>query len=347
MPGGGGCKNKFEVSFGSQEVVVESETQARSKRIVITGGSGQVGQILARHFHAQGIAVSVVARHVQPAPWSTVEWDGLHLGDWRGEVDGADVVINLAGRSVNCRYNEKNRREIMESRIITTRLVGEAIARSSRPPSLWMNASTATIYPHVFDRAIDDVDGKLGGSEPGLPSTWRFSYDVAKSWEGAFFEATTPNTRKVALRSSMIMSPDRGGVFDTLLNLVRLGLGGSLGSGRQFMSWVHDVDFGRALDFLITRSDLAGPVNITSPNPLPNREFMAALRRAYGAAIGLPATAWMLEVGAVFLRTETELILKSRRVVPRRVAEAGFTFEFPDWSGASADLVRRWRTRQG
>jgi NAD dependent epimerase/dehydratase family enzyme len=136
-------------------------------------------------------------------------------------------------------------------------------------------------------------------------------------------------------------------VFDTLLNLVRLGLGGSAGSGRQFMSWVHDVDFGRALDFLIARSDLEGPINITSPNPLPNGEFMAALRRAYGAPIGLPATGWMLEIGAVFLRTETELILKSRRVVPRRLAEAGFTFELPEWSGAAADLVRRWRSRQG
>ncbi|MEA2655825.1 MAG: uncharacterized protein QOI23_1190, partial [Chloroflexota bacterium] len=252
------------------------------------------------------------------------------------------------GRSVNCRYNPRNRTEIMESRIATTHLVGEAIATSSKPPELWMNASTATIYPHVFDRTMDDIGGgELGGSEPGLPSTWRFSYDVAKSWERAFFEAATPNTRKIALRSSMIMSPDRGGVFDTLLNLVRLGLGGSAGSGRQFMSWVHDVDFGRALDFLIARSDLEGPINITSPNPVPNGEFMAALRRAYGAPIGLPATAWMLEIGAVFLRTETELILKSRRVVPRRLAEAGFTFELPEWSGAAADLVRRWRSRQG
>jgi uncharacterized protein len=326
--------------------VAESKPQARSKRIVITGGSGQVGQILARHFHAQGDAVSVVARHVKPSPWSTDVWDGFHLGDWRGLLDGADVVVNLAGRSVNCRYNPRNRTDIMESRIATTRLVGEAIAASSQPPGLWMNASTATIYPHVFDRAMDDVAGELGGSEPGLPSTWRFSYDVAKGWERAFFEAATPNTRKIALRSSMIMSPDPGGVFDTLLNLVRFGLGGNAGSGRQYMSWIHDVDFCRALDFLIARSDLDGPINITSPNPLPNGEFMASLRRAYGAPIGLPATAWMLEVGAIFLRTETELILKSRRVVPRRLAEAGFTFELANWSGAAADLVRRWRSRR-
>jgi uncharacterized protein len=328
-------------------VVAETEPQSRSKRIVITGGSGQVGNILARHFHAQGVAVAVVARHVQPAPWSTVKWDGQRPGDWGREVDGADVVINLAGRSVNCRYNLANRREIKESRIITTRLVGQAIADAARPPKLWMNASTATIYRHAVDRPMDDVDGEIGGSEPNIPSTWRFSYDVATSWEGAFFEAATPNTRKVALRSSMIMSPDKEGVFDTLLNLVRLGLGGSAGSGRQFMSWIHDLDFVRALEFLIARNDLDGCINITSPNPVPNREFMAALRRAYGAPIGLPATDWMLEIGAVFLRTETELILKSRRVVPRRLTEAGFTFEFPEWSGAAADLARRWRSRQG
>jgi uncharacterized protein (TIGR01777 family) len=273
--------------------------------------------------------------------------DGLHPGEWGKELDGADVVVNLAGRSVNCRYNEANRREIKESRIVTTQLVGDAIAKASQPPKLWMNASTATIYRHALDRSMDEVDGEIGGSEPGIPSTWRFSYDVAKSWEKAFFEADTPNTRKIALRSSMIMSPDRGGVFETLLNLVRMGLGGSAGSGRQFMSWVHGVDFVRALEFLIGRSDLDGCINITSPNPVPNREFMAALRRAYGAPIGLPAADWMLEIGAIFLRTETELILKSRRVVPRRLSEAGFRFQFPDWGTAAADLVKRWRSRPG
>jgi uncharacterized protein (TIGR01777 family) len=314
-------------------------------RIVITGGSGQIGQVLARHFHAQGHAVVIVARHIKPAPWSTVGWDGLHAGDWGKEVDGADVVINLAGRSVNCRYNQANRREIKESRVITTQLVGDAIARAPHPPRLWMNASTATIYRHALDRPMDDIDGEIGGREPGLPSAWRFSYDVAISWENAFFEAKTPHTRKIALRSAITMSPDRGGAFDTLLNLVRLGLGGTSGTGEQFVSWVHDVDFVRALEFLIARKDLDGCVNVSSPNPLPNRDFMAALRGAYGAPIGLPAKAWMLEIGAIFLRTETELILKSRRVVPRRLVDAGFDFQFPDWGGASADLVERWRSR--
>jgi hypothetical protein len=315
-------------------------------RVVIIGGSGQIGQLLARHFHANGHLVAVVARRVQPAPWSAVGWDGLHPGDWVKTVDGADAVINLAGRSVNCRYNQANRREIKESRIITTKLVGDAIAQSSQPPTVWLNASTATIYTHITDRPMDDIDGEIGGQEPGIPSTWRFSYDVATSWENAFFDAKTPSTRKVALRSAITMSPDRGGAFETLLNLVRMGLGGRSGTGEQFVSWVHDVDFVRAVEFLIERSDLDGCINVSSPNPLPNRDFMAGLRAACGVPIGLPATDWMLEIGALFLRTETELILKSRRVVPRRLVEAGFGFQFPDWSSAAADLVRRWRSER-
>lgn len=278
-----------------------------------------------------------------PAQWRTLAWDGLHAGEWGNELDGADVVINLAGRSVNCRYNQANRREIMESRLVTTRLVGEAIAKASNPPKLWMNASTATIYRHATDRAMDEVDGEVGGGEAGLPSSWRFSYDVAISWERAFFESKTPGTRKIATRSAIVMSPGRGGAFDTFLSLVRAGLGGTAGSGRQFVSWIHDSDFVAAVDFLIARPDLDGCINLSSPEPLPNRDFMAGLRRAYGARVGLPASNWMLEVGALVLRTETELVLKSRRVVPRRLLEAGFEFGFPEWSGAAADLVQRWR----
>jgi uncharacterized protein (TIGR01777 family) len=235
--------------------------------------------------------------------------------------------------------------EIKESRIVTTRLVGEAIASAAYPPALWMNASTSTIYRHAIDRPMDDIDGEIGGNEPGTPSTWRFSYDVATSWERTFFAARTPHTRKVALRTSMTMSPDKGGVFDTLLTLVRFGLGGKAGSGQQFVSWVHHADFVRAVEFLIERTDLDGCINVTSPHPLPNRDFMADLRRAYGATVGLPAAAWMLEIGAIFLRTETELILKSRRVVPRRLVDAGFDFQFPEWSSAASDLVQRRRSR--
>lgn len=302
-----------------------------------------MGRVLARHWHTAGHDVVVVARGSSgQTPWRTAQWDGRMLGDWAKEIDGADIVVNLAGRSVNCRYNAANRREIKESRVATTKLVGHAIAQSAHPPRLWMNASTATIYRHAFDRAMDEATGELGGKEPDAPDTWRFSIDVAKSWEEAFFSSATPSTRKIALRSAMIMSPDRGGIFATLLGLVRHGLGGASGSGKQFVSWVHEQDFLRALDYLAAHEDMDGVVNIASPNPLPNREFMAALREAWGIRIGLPATEWMLEIGAVFLRTETELILKSRRVVPRRLLAHGFQFEFREWTAAARDLVTRW-----
>lgn len=312
-------------------------------RIVIPGGSGQIGQILARHFHAQSHDVIVLARHPATTPWRTLQWDAQSLGPWARELDGADLVINLAGRSVNCRYTSANRREIKESRVQSTGVLGEAIAQAPHPPALWINASTATIYRHALDRAMDEHTGELGGSEPGAPSTWRFSIDVARSWEQAFFESRSPATRKVALRSAMVMSPDRGGVFDMLLRLVRYGLGGTSGSGRQYVSWVHDADFLAAIEFLTAHPELDGVVNISSPEPVPNAEFMRVLRQAWGAPIGLPATGWMLEIGAVFLRTETELILKSRRVVPARLLEAGFPFRFPAWSAAAHDLVCRWR----
>ncbi|HXO87962.1 MAG TPA: TIGR01777 family oxidoreductase [Candidatus Acidoferrales bacterium] len=318
---------------------------SRSLRIILPGGSGQVGALLARHFHSQGHAVVVLARRPVPAPWKVVQWDALSLGPWTAEIENADLVINLAGRSVNCRYTQANRREILESRTQSTRIVGEAIRRSAHPPKIWMNASTATIYRHAFDRPMDETTGEIGGKEPNAPSTWRFSIEVATSWEDAFFSSLTPATRKIALRSAMVMSPDRGGIFDTLLTLVRLGLGGASGSGEQFVSWIHDRDFLRSIDYLIANDDLDGAVNLTSPNPTPNSEFMAALRNAWGTRIGLPAMEWMLEIGAVFLRTETELILKSRRVIPGRMLTHDFQFDFPEWPSAAQDLIVRWRAR--
>lgn len=206
-----------------------------------------------------------------------------------------------------------------------------------------MNASTATIYRHALDRPMDEATGEIGGNQPNAPDTWKFSIDVATSWECAFNEASVPGTRKVALRSAMTMSPDRGGIFNVLLGLVRKGLGGNAGSGRQYVSWIHDADFIGAIEFLIDRPALDGPVNISSPNPLPNHDFMRALRQAAGVPIGLPATEWMLEIGAVFMKTETELILKSRRVTPGRLLNAGFEFQYPDWPVAAKDLVRRHR----
>lgn len=316
----------------------------RRLRIVIPGGSGHIGQILARHFYAQGHAVTVIARFPKAREWQTVHWDASTLGEWKEFLEGADLVINLAGRSVNCRYNAAHRREIKHSRIMTTALVGQAIAQCAQPPRLWMNASTATIYRHSKDRAMDDIDGEIGGDEPNVPEKWRFSIDVATGWERAFFAADTPRTRKLALRSAMVMSPDAGGVFDMLLRLVRWGLGGRAGSGEQYVSWIHDADFVRAIEFLIAHEDLSGIVNLSSPYPLPNREFMCSLRRAWCTGyFGIPSPEWMLSIGALLLRTETELILKSRRVIPRRILEAGFEFHFPNWRGACENLVARWR----
>lgn len=277
------------------------------------------------------------------APWKVLPWNGRVLGSWAESVDGADIVINLAGRNVNCRYTPENRREILESRILSTRVVGHAIKNAARPPALWMNASTATIYRHALDRSMDEATGELGGHEAGAPSTWGFSIEVATSWEREFFAAETHATRKIALRSAMTMSPDSGGIFDTLLQLVRVGLGGKAASGKQFISWIHETDFVRAIDFLIEHQTLDGCINICSPCPIPNQEFMRVLRQTRGTPIGLPATRWMLEIGASFLRTETELILKSRRVVPQRLLEAGFKFHFAEWPSAARDLVKRWR----
>ncbi len=309
-------------------------------KIVLPGGSGQVGTVLARAFHAAGDEVVVLTRSPASAPWRTVAWDAVTVGDWARELDGADVVINLAGRSVNCRYTPANRRAITASRVDSTRAVGRAIAACGRPPHTWLQASTATLYSDRTDADNDDVTGHIGG---GGPDTWRFSIDVATAWEAAAVEAVPPATRLVLLRSAMTMSPDRGGVFDVLLGLVRHGLGGTTGSGRQYVSWIHDEDFVRAVRFLIGRPDLAGPVNLCSPRPLPNAEFMRALRAAWGTRFGLPASGWVLSLGAVLMRTETELVLKSRRVTPRRLSDAGFTFAFPDWPAAAAELCARWK----
>lgn len=311
-------------------------------KIVIPGGSGQIGVLLARHFQQHGHEVVVLSRSPESAPWRVVPWDARTLGPWQAELDDADVVINLAGRSVNCRYHAANRKAMLDSRVESTRVVGDAIARSSRPPRVWLQASTATIYAHRFDAPNDEAKGIIGGNEPNAPDTWRSSIVVATAWEKALAESITPDTRKVALRSAMTMSPDRGGIFDVLLGLVRRRLGGRAGDGRQYVSWIHDRDFIRAVDWLIEREDLCGAVNVCSPNPLPNVEFMATLRAAWGVRLGLPSSRWMLELGAWFLRTETELMLKSRRVVPWRLLDSGFSFEFPSWPDSACDLCRRW-----
>lgn len=312
-------------------------------KVVIPGGSGQVGQILARHFHARGDSVTVLSRDPQPAPWRVCPWDGVTPGNWIAELEKSDVCINLAGRSVNCRYNAGNRRAIYDSRVESTRLLNQVIASLKAPPALWINASTATIYRHALDRAMTEADGELGGNEPGAPDTWNFSISVAKGWEEAFFSTLTPGTRKIALRSAITFSPDRGGVFEVLSRLVRMGLGGTQGTGKQFVSWIHEEDFVQGVSFLIAHEEFSGVVNLASPNPLPNADFLRVLRQSWGVRFALPNPEWLIDIGAFFMRTESELVLKSRRVVPGRLLEAGFRFRFPDWPAACQDLVERSR----
>lgn len=317
-------------------------------KIVIPGGTGQLGTVLARAFVRSGHDVLVLGRMpdlAAKAQWRVGRWDPGDPAELAEKLDGADVVISLAGRSVNCRYNFSNRQEIISSRVQSVRAVGGAIARAKHPPGLWLQASTATIYAHTYGPPHDEASGVVGGSEANVPKSWHFSIDVATAWELAFDEIELRNTRKVKLRSALTLSPDRGGIFDALIGLVRWGLGGTMGDGRQYVSWIHEADFVRALYFLIAREDMSGIVNVCSPNPLPNCEFMALLRKAWGVAIGLPHTKGMLEIGALLRRTETELVLKSRRVVPGRLLEAGFSFIHPEWSEAARELCDRWRSK--
>jgi uncharacterized protein (TIGR01777 family) len=309
-------------------------------KVVIPGGSGQVGRCLSRALRAAGHDVVIIGRS---GGAGVVPWDGRTLGPWAGEIDGCDAVVNLAGRSVRCRYTEANLEEMMRSRVDSTQAVGQAIERAARPPRVWLQMSTATVYAHRFDAANDEATGRIGGEEPGAPACWRRSIEIARAWERAQQEASTPRTRRVALRTAMVMSPDRGGIFDVLLRLVRLRLGGAVAGGAQFVSWIHELDFVRAILFLVERPDLEGAFNLAAPGPLPQRDFMADLRRAWGVGMGLPATRLMAEVGAFLLGTDTELILKSRRVIPGRLLDAGFSFCFPGWRAAAQDLVQRRR----
>lgn len=309
--------------------------------IVLAGGTGQIGALLRRRARARGDDVLVLTRHPKES-WE-LAWDGRTLGAWAEAISGASAVVNLAGRTVNCRYTKNNLAEMLSSRVDSTRVIGQAIARAKEPPKTWLQMSTATIYAHRFDAANDELTGIVGGSEPDVPAYWSISVEIAKAWERAQREAATPSTRRVQLRAAMVMSPDRGGIFDTLASLARLGLGGSLNGGEQYVSWIHEDDFCSAIDFLLAHEDLDGAVNLAAPTPLPYRDFMRALREAIGVPFGLPATRWMAEVGALLMGTDTELILKSRRVVPGRLRAVGFAFAHPEWPAAARDLASRWR----
>ena len=303
--------------------------------IVIFGANGFLGRYACRYFARQGKEVVAVARRRDG--WSGdgmfLEWDGKTPGPWTLALEGAEAVLNLAGRSVNCRYTPENRREIRDSRVAATRVIGQAIAACRIPPRVWLNASTATWYRHAEDKPQDDWLG-----EPGEG----FSCEVARAWEDAFFEAMVPAvTRKVALRLGMVLANEEGTVFDVLRRLTASGLGGAMGGGSQRVSWIHMEDFLRALEFLLGDPFLSGSVNVTSPEFPSNREWMRVLRESVGMPVGLPASRWMLEMGARLMGTETELVLKSRWAEPVRLRDAGFRWRWSRAADAVADLEAR------
>lgn len=314
-----------------------------SERIVIAGASGFIGRYLAEHYRAAGATVLLVGRGGADARWD----DPAAL---RRAVTGADVLINLAGKSVNCRYGDANRAEIFRSRLATTKALREAVAASDAPPPVWFNASTATIYRHAEDRPMTESTGELGTG---------FSVNVARAWEAEFFEGELPGTRRVALRMAIVLGD--GSALVPLLRLARFGLGGpqldgrwfattarrNAGTfhefrargGRQRFSWVHIRDVLGTIEFLRDRPELDGPVNIAAPAPVDNRTMMATLRRVVGVPAGLPAPRWVLELGSAAIRTETELVLKSRWVVPERLLAAGYEFAYPELEPALRDIV--------
>lgn len=305
--------------------------------VVIFGANGFLGRYLTRHYLGQGREVVAVGRHedgIEDAAMH-LEWDGRTLGPWALALEGADLVINLAGRSVNCRYNPENREEILASRTASTRVIGQAIGICQNPPRVWMNSSTATFYRHAEDVPQDEWSGEPGSG---------FSVEVATAWEESFFSVMLPGAvRKVALRTGMVLACEEGTVLDVLLKLARRGLGGRMGDGNQRVSWIHMEDFCEALDFLEDAPLADGVFNLTSPEPVTNRELMKVLRRAENLPFGLPASRWMLELGACLMGTETELVLKSRWVIPARLMAEGFEFR---WAHL-ADAVGNLRARKG
>ena len=328
-------------------------------KIILAGGSGFLGGELAKHFAALGWEIVVLTRTPKRRSDQVreVAWDTKSLGDWTRELEGATAVVNLTGRSVDCRYNAKNRREIMDSRVNSTRVVGEAIAQCKTPPRVWLNSSTATVYQHTFGTPHDESSREMDSATDAKDA---FSVEVAQAWERALFEAKLPLlppalspsggareiTRRVALRTSMVLGLGRNSVFPVLRRLTKFGLGGRQGSGKQFVSWIHVTDFCRVVERVIAHDELAGPINQCAPNPLPNAEMMRCFREVCQMPIGLPATEWMLEIGALFLRTETELIFKSRRVISARLPASGFTFQFPTFREAIADLEQKLTARK-
>ena len=301
------------------------------KKIVLAGGNGYLGKVLANYYKDKTEEIVILSRHEKQAEQNirTVTWDGKTRGKWTAELVNADLLVNLCGKNVNCRYTDKNKAEIFASRLQPTELLGEVIRDLFEPPKLWINITSATIYRHADDRPQDEETGEFGTG---------FSVDVCNRWEAAFNKYETPKTRKVALRMGIVLGRSDS-VFPRLLNLVKLGMGGTQGDGKQYVSWVHELDAARTTEWLMDHPELEGVFNCIAPNPVKNAELMHIIRKAYGMPFGLPAPQWLLEIGSVVIGTETELILKSRWVLPKRLLDSGFEFEYEDAEGAVREIL--------
>ncbi len=289
------------------------------KKLVIAAGTGFLGKVLIAYFKDKTDEIIILTRKPLPNNGNIryVHWDAKTLTGWETELNGADALINLAGKSVNCRYTITNKNEILNSRVDSTAILGKAIAQCTHPPKHWLNASTATIYRHSEDKQMNENEGEIGSD---------FSMNVAKMWERIFFGINTPQTYKTALRTSIVLG-NNGGAFPIMKKLAMAGLGGKQGNGRQFISWIHENDFAHAVAFMLTEK-LTGPVNVTAPNPIKNKDFMSALRKAVHIPFGIPQPEWLLSFGAKLIGTETELVLKSRNVIPVRLLKSGFNFQY-------------------
>jgi uncharacterized protein (TIGR01777 family) len=317
----------------------------KNKKIVIAGGSGFIGQALIEYFSKDN-EIIVLSRNASEVNNSysqmkfsntikTVHWDGKTLGNWCKVIDGSDVVINLCGKSVNCRYTDANKQAIFDSRTFPTKAIGEAINLCKNPPTLWLNAASATIYRHAIDKPQDEFMGEIEND---------FSVQVCKKWEVSFFEQETPFTRKVALRTAITLG--NGGVMIPYFNLLKFGLGGKQGSGKQMYSWVHVDDVCGIIDFVYDHTNVEGVINVSSPNSVTNNNFMQVLRQQTKTNIGLPAFTWMLKIGAALIGTETELILKSRWVLPTKLLNYGYQFKYPHLEQAVEAIVKNVLKKQ-
>jgi len=301
-------------------------------KVILAGGRGFLGAALAAQLSAEGREVVVLTRTpAAGAATREVAWDGRTPGPWVAELEGAEAVVNLAGRSVNCVHTPENRRQILESRVNSVKALGDAVARCNRPPAAWIQSGSLALYGDAGDRLCDET----------APEASDFSAGVCREWEAALATAATPRTRQVLLRIGLVLGPG-GGALGPLTGLVRWFLGGTVGSGRQYLSWLHVDDMSEIVRQAISRPDFSGAYNACAPQPVTNADFMRELRGALRRPWSPPAPEWAVRLGARYLfATDADLALTGRRCVPARLTAQGFRFRFPELKPALADLVLR------